>query len=1103
MARSESRKRRSDRHRDGNPEKKRKHERESHRNKDKRGRSATSDDSEDEAYSKRKDLKRSKRSKEKRERTPEKKDKKRKKSDEKYRDRKDEKEKVKRRERRDDRRDDNIDDKYRDRQVEKRDDRRDDKRDRKLEKYNHKLDEKRDERRDARTRNKKSVSKSRERRRDRSSEKYVSKAKDTSSKSRFEKIPKTTEKKQEKVEKEEKPKESIEKKEESKNKESVPIISEQEAKRIAEEARKKAIIEAEQKIILETTEEERKKRRERIEQWREKIKKELGDSEIPEPTIEPTKSWNLEDENDDDDEVVTERPKSPEPDSNVDPLDAYMEELKESMSQPQNIIKTIIQDHDMDKPSIVQTVVTTQTKKKDVEILEQFGDAAEYSSEEESEAPITFVSHKQMKNLPPVDHNKVYYREFRKNFYVEVPEIAKLTDAEVSAWRLEMDNLIVKGKGCPKPVKKWVQLGVNPLILQVLKKSNYEAPTPIQAQAIPAIMSGRDVIGIAKTGSGKTIAFLLPMFRHVLDQPSMSEGDGPIAIVLTPTRELAVQIFRECRRFAKHLNLKVICLYGGSVVSEQIAELKRGAEIAICTPGRLIDMLSVNQGRITNCRRCTFLVLDEADRMFDLGFEPQVQKIIEQIRPDRQICLFTATFSIHMEALARKILVKPLEIIVGKRNKVCSDVKQHLLLLESSNKFLKLLEILGIYSEAGPVLIFVDRQEAADDLLKDLLTKGYPCMSIHGGRDQYDRDSSLNDFKAGNTNILVATSVAARGIDVKNIILVVNYDCPNHGEDYIHRCGRTGRMGSKGTAITFITPRDAQYLKGILTVVENTNCEIPQSIINLYQGFMASDKNRRIKSSGFSGHGYKFDEKELIHSCEQRKMIKWTFGWQDSGDEAEEESKVLKRIEQQIDASFGNRPKLGSGNETATVDKDKLQLAQSIASKLNQKLKSTAQNEILDQLVKPIPKPKPESLPVAKNLKLAQEIADKLNVKINPEVLKPAPKTESKRTLTAGEVFFEEIDINDFPQLARQRITTKETLDAVAELSDCSLTVRGSYCAGGKSMDVTDRRLHLLIEGTTEFKVQIAKAEVKRIIKEESIKSDYAFIQPSSRYKIT
>lgn len=213
----------------------------------------------------------------------------------------------------------------------------------------------------------------------------------------------------------------------------------------------------------------------------------------------------------------------------------------------------------------------------------------------------------------------------------------------------------------------------------------------------------------------------------------------------------------------------------------------------VCTPGRMIDMLAANSGRVTNLKRVTYTVIDEADRMFDMGFEPQVMRIVDNIRPDRQTVMFSATFPRQMEALARRILNKPIEIQVGGRSVVCKDVEQNVVIIEEEQKFLKLLELLGMYSQHGSVIVFVEKQESADILLRDLIKSSYSCLSLHGGIDQYDRDSTINDFKSGKVKILVATSVAARGLDVKQLILVVNYDCPNHYEDYVHRCGRTGR----------------------------------------------------------------------------------------------------------------------------------------------------------------------------------------------------------------------------------------------------------------------------------------------------------------------
>lgn len=351
---------------------------------------------------------------------------------------------------------------------------------------------------------------------------------------------------------------------------------------------------------------------------------------------------------------------------------------------------------------------------------------------------------------------------------------------------------------------------------------------------------------------------------------------------MTPTRELAMQITKECKKFAKSLNLSVVCVYGGTGISEQIAELKRGAEIIVCTPGRMIDMLAANNGKVTNLRRITYLVLDEADRMFDMGFEPQVMKIVSNIRPDRQTVMFSATFPRQMEALARKVLVKPIEIQVGGRSIVCGDIEQNVCIVDDENKFLKLLELLGVYTELGNVLIFVDKQEHADELVGDLMKHGYNCAPLHGGIDQFDRGSTILDFKSSNVKILVATSVAARGLDVKNLILVVNYDCPNHYEDYVHRVGRTGRAGNRGYAYTFLAPEGQERQAGdLVKAFENAGAKVPESlkmIWDQYKTKMEAEGKKVVQGGGYGGHGYRFDEAEAERVKSKRKMEKLVIG---------------------------------------------------------------------------------------------------------------------------------------------------------------------------------------------------------------------------------
>jgi ATP-dependent RNA helicase DDX46/PRP5 len=267
----------------------------------------------------------------------------------------------------------------------------------------------------------------------------------------------------------------------------------------------------------------------------------------------------------------------------------------------------------------------------------------------------------------------------------------------------------------------------------------------------------------------------------------------------------------------------VACVYGGAGVAEQIGELKRGAEMVVCTPGRMIDILCMQAGKLMSLRRVTMVVLDEADRMFDMGFEPQIRMILNTVRPDRQTVLFSATFPRQIERLARSILKLPLEIVVGERSTVNKDITQYVEVHEEEDKFMRLLQLLGIWYERGNVLIFVDKQEKCDQLFQDLLRAGYPSLSLHGGKDQLDRDYTLHEFKALIKTVMVATSVAGRGLDVPEIVCVINYNCPNHLEDYVHRVGRTGRAGRKGTAYTFLAPNEDQYAHIMMKALEHAS----------------------------------------------------------------------------------------------------------------------------------------------------------------------------------------------------------------------------------------------------------------------------------------
>ncbi|KAK2882193.1 probable ATP-dependent RNA helicase DDX46 [Channa argus] len=955
----------------------------------------------------------------------------------------------------------------------------------------------------------------------------------------------------------------------SKEKDGIDPLSEK--KKVKEEKEDEKV--EDQDFDQNKLEEEMRKRKERVEKWREEQRKKaienIGELKKELEEMKQGKKWSLEDDDDDDEEgsapmeaddedgedkgeqketeIKEEKKEEGEKEKeipmeqqaeedDVDPLDAYMEEVKQEVKKF-NI--GAMKGNDKKGSMMVTKVVTVvktkkgpHTHKKKGELMENDQDAMEYSSEEEEvdlQTALTGFQTKQRKILEPVDHGKIQYEGYRKNFYVEVPELAKMTQEEVNACRLELEGIIVKGKGCPKPIKTWVQCGVSMKILNALKRHGYEKPTPIQAQAIPAIMSGRDLIGIAKTGSGKTIAFLLPMFRHIMDQRPLEESEGPISVIMTPTRELALQITKECKKFSKPLGLRVVCVYGGTGISEQIAELKRGAEIIVCTPGRMIDMLGANSGRVTNLRRVTYVVLDEADRMFDMGFEPQVMRIVDNVRPDRQTVMFSATFPRAMEALARRILSKPIEVQVGGRSVVCSDVEQHVLVIEEDKKFLKLLEILGHYQEKGSVIIFVDKQEHADALLKDLMKASYPCMSLHGGIDQYDRDSIINDFKNGACRLMVATSVAARGLDVKQLILVVNYNCPNHYEDYVHRAGRTGRAGNKGYAYTFITEDQVRYAGDIIKALELSGSPVPPELEQLWASFKDQQKaeGKTIKSSsGFSGKGFKFDETEHALANERKKLQKAALGLQDSDDED-----GALDIEEQIESMFNSKKRVkdlsapgsaagsaGTANATAAApgglpglgptsagNIQKLEMAKRLALKINaQKNLGAEAQDVMQQATNAILRGGTIMTPSVSAKTIAEQLAEKINAKLN---YTPVEKLEEERQAAEQaetvKRYEEELEINDFPQTARWKVTSKEALQRIGEYSEAAITIRGTYFPPGKEPKEGERKIYLAIESANEMAVQKAKTEITRLIKEELIRLQNSY-QPTSkgRYKV-
>ncbi|EIM21267.1 p68 RNA helicase [Wallemia mellicola CBS 633.66] len=418
--------------------------------------------------------------------------------------------------------------------------------------------------------------------------------------------------------------------------------------------------------------------------------------------------------------------------------------------------------------------------------------------------------------------------KFEKNFYVEDKRVQGRSDQEVTEFRKKHDMSIV-GTGVPKPITAFDEAGFPNYILNEIKKMGFPSPTSIQCQAWPMALSGRDMVAIAQTGSGKTISFALPAMVHINAQPLLSPGDGPIALILAPTRELAVQIQEECTKFGKSSRIRNTCVYGGVPKGPQIRDLVRGAEIVIATPGRLIDML--NMGK-TNLKRVTYLVMDEADRMLDMGFEPQIRKIVEQIRPDRQTLMFSATWPKEVKALAHDFLTNMIQVNIGSLELSANhNVKQIIEVCSDFDKRGRLVTHLDqISQENAKVLIFIGTKRIADDLTKYLRQDGWPALAIHGDKQQQERDWVLSEFKSGRSPIMLATDVASRGLDVKDIGYVINYDFSSNVEDYIHRIGRTGRAGTKGTSITFFTTENAKSSRDLVKILREANQNVPPEL---------------------------------------------------------------------------------------------------------------------------------------------------------------------------------------------------------------------------------------------------------------------------------
>ncbi|KAK2711478.1 hypothetical protein QYM36_012592 [Artemia franciscana] len=443
---------------------------------------------------------------------------------------------------------------------------------------------------------------------------------------------------------------------------------------------------------------------------------------------------------------------------------------------------------------------------------------------------------------------------FEKNFYVPHPAVGNRSHMEVENYRASKE-ISVHGDDIPKPIASFEEANFPDYVQSQLMTQGFSSPTAIQAQGWPMALSGRNMVGIASTGSGKTLAYTLPAIVHINNQAYLKRGDGPIVLILAPTRELAQQIKVVADEFGASSQIRNTCVFGGSPKGPQLRDLERGSELCIATPGRMIDFLESGK---TNLRRCTYVVLDEADRMLDMGFEPQIRKIIEQIRPDRQILMWSATWPKEVKRLAEDFLADHVMLNVGSMTLSANhNIQQIVDVCTEYEKEEKLNVLLYEISQEqeNKTIIFAETKRKVDEITRNIRKAGYYAMGIHGDKQQQERDWVLKEFRTGRANILVATDVAARGLDVDDVKFVINYDYPNCSEDYVHRIGRTGRSDQTGTAYTFFTQDNRNKASALISVLTEANQVVNPKLYEFGQGGGSYGGRNRWGGGGFSKRG--------------------------------------------------------------------------------------------------------------------------------------------------------------------------------------------------------------------------------------------------------
>lgn len=612
-----------------------------------------------------------------------------------------------------------------------------------------------------------------------------------------------------------------------------------------------------------------------------------------------------------------------------------------------------------------------------------------------------------------------------------------MSEMEVEELRLSLDNIKIKGTGCPKPVTKWSQLGLSTdTMVLITEKLHFGSLTPIQSQALPAIMSGRDVIGISKTGSGKTISYLLPLLRQVKAQRPLSKHEtGPMGLILAPTRELALQIHEEVTKFTEaDTSIRSVCCTGGSEMKKQITDLKRGTEIVVATPGRFIDILTLNDGKLLSTKRITFVVMDEADRLFDLGFEPQITQIMKTVRPDKQCVLFSATFPNKLRSFAVRVLHSPISITINSKGMVNENVKQKFRICHSEDeKFDNLVQLIHERSEFfdevqsendgqssdveevdAKAIIFVSSQNICDFISKKLLNAGIVTCAIHAGKPYQERLMNLEKFKREKNSILLCTEVLSRGLNVPEVSLVIIYNAVKTFAQYVHTTGRTARGSRSGTAITLLLHDE---LSGAYILSKAMRDEEIKALDPL-------------------------QAKEL-----QEMSAKFESG--------------MKKGKFRLSKGFG-----GKGLENIKSKREEAQ---------NKDLELKKNDKRSDDLEKKISNPREGHDSVSESSALIP--------RLNYELF--------KESTDGSIIFYAKVYINDLPQIVRWEATKNTTLLFIKHETGCSITNKGKFYPEGKEPknENDEPKLYLLIEGQDEKDIQLSIELLEQKVKEGVVKA--------------